>query len=66
MYCLTPVSLKSNSKTIRAQSIVEYALTFIALVAGVIAVFLAFNPEHVTLRGTFNQTITDSINAINQ
>ncbi len=66
MYCLTPVSLKNNSKTIRAQSIVEYALTFIALVAGVIAVFLAFNPEKVTLHGTFNQTITDSMNAINQ
>lgn len=49
-----------------AQAIVEYVLIFIVLVAGIIAVFLAFNPDKVTLRGTFNQAITDSINAINK
>lgn len=58
--------LKKNLRKPSGQSIVEYALTFIALVAGIIAVFLAFNPEKVTLHGTFNQTISDSINAINQ
>ncbi len=60
------MALKKNLRKASGQSIVEYALTFIALVAGIIAVFLAFNPEKVTLHGTFNQTISDSINAINQ
>ncbi|MFA6349794.1 MAG: hypothetical protein WCY12_02555 [Candidatus Omnitrophota bacterium] len=58
--------LKKNLRNPSGQVIVEYVLIFIVLVAGIIAVFLAFNPEHVTLKGTFNQAVTDSINAINQ
>ncbi|MCX5712489.1 MAG: hypothetical protein NTY47_05400 [Candidatus Omnitrophica bacterium] len=60
------MEFKKNFNNIKAQSIVEYVLVFTVLVAGVIAAFLAFNPDNVSLRGTFNQAISDSIDAINK
>lgn len=52
-------------KTKTGQAVVEYIVTFLALAAGIIAVFTAFNPGNNSINSTMSSTVSRAVENIN-
>jgi len=48
------------------QSVTEYIITFTVLVAGIMVIFGAFNPDFLNIRSVFDQAINNAITQINR
>lgn len=55
------MTLKKNLKSMKAQAVVEYIVTFVVLAAGILVIFGAFNPESLGIRSLFNQAVNNAI-----
>ena len=45
----------------RGQAVVEYIVTFMVLAAGVLAVFLSFNPDALSIKSVFDQSVNQAL-----
>lgn len=60
------MSLKKCLINRRAQSAVEYIVTFAVLAAGVLVVFGAFSPDNLSIKSAFDRAVDNAITEINR
>lgn len=57
------MSFKNNLKSKQAQSVVEYIVTFIVLITGVLVVFGSLSPDTIGVKSVFERAVINAINA---